>query len=29
MIPELFIEQWKGHAPWSGSHQVEQDLILS
>ena len=28
MIPELFIEQWKSHAPWSGSHQVEQDLVL-
>lgn len=28
MIPELFIEQWKSHAPWSGAHQVEQDLVL-
>jgi predicted nucleotidyltransferase component of viral defense system len=29
MIPELFVEQWKGHVPWVGSHQVEQDLIIS
>jgi len=28
MIPELFIEEWKSSAPWSGAHQVEQDLIL-
>jgi len=28
MIPELFIEEWKSCAPWSGAHQVEQDLIL-
>lgn len=29
MIPELFIEEWKSFAPWLGSHQVEQDLVLS
>lgn len=29
MIPELFINEWKQHAPWVSDHQVEQDLILS
>jgi len=28
LIPELFIEEWKSCTPWSGAHQVEQDLIL-
>ncbi len=29
MIPEIFIEQWKQHAPWRTLAQIEQDLIIS
>jgi predicted nucleotidyltransferase component of viral defense system len=29
MIPKAYIAQWRDHAPWLQSEQVEQDLILS
>lgn len=29
MIPENFIEQWRGRAPWAALAMVEQDLIIS
>ncbi len=29
MIPQDFISEWKQHAPWLQSYQVEQDLIIS
>ncbi len=29
MIPLDFISEWKQHAPWPQSYQVEQDLIVS
>ncbi len=29
MIPRAFITDWRQHAPWSESYQVEQDLALS
>ena len=29
MIPQDFISEWKQHAPWPHSYQVEQDLIIS
>lgn len=29
MIPQPSITEWRSHAPWIESHQVEQDLVLS
>lgn len=29
MIPHDFITEWKKHAPWQETYQVEQDLIIS
>ena len=29
MIPQRFIEQWQGRAPWQNLAMVEQDLIIS
>jgi hypothetical protein len=29
LIPQDFISEWKQHAPWPQSYQVEQDLIIS
>lgn len=28
MIPQAYINDWKAHAPWTNSRQVEQDLII-
>ena len=28
MIPELFVQEWKAHAPWPTDAMVEQDLII-
>lgn len=29
MIPQMFINAWRSHAPWPDDAQIEQDLILS
>lgn len=29
MIPQAYIAEWRKYAPWSESHQVEQDLVLT
>ncbi|CAN5361693.1 nucleotidyl transferase AbiEii/AbiGii toxin family protein [soil metagenome] len=29
MIPEIYIEQWRQHAPWQTLAMVEQDLVIS
>ena len=28
MIPQAYIQAWRGHAPWPNPAQVEQDLII-
>ena len=28
MIPENYIREWKGHAPWKTDAMVEQDLVI-
>ncbi|MDD3847569.1 MAG: hypothetical protein PHC90_14570 [Syntrophorhabdaceae bacterium] len=29
MIPKVYVQEWKGRAPWNAEAQVEQDLIIS
>ena len=29
MIPQRYIEEWKGQAPWPNDAQVEQDLVIA
>lgn len=29
MIPKDFITEWQDYAPWAGTSQVEQDLVIS
>lgn len=29
MIPEIYVEQWRLHAPWRNLAMIEQDLIVS
>jgi len=29
MIPQQFIIEWSGIAPWKANEQIEQDLIIS
>lgn len=29
MIPQIYIQQWRGTAPWLHDEQIEQDLIIS
>lgn len=29
MIPKAYIDEWREHAPWRATYQVEHDLILS
>jgi predicted nucleotidyltransferase component of viral defense system len=29
MIPKPYIAEWKDHAPWESSNDVEQDLVIS
>ena len=29
MIPQRYIEQWRGVAPWTLDAQVEQDLVIA
>jgi len=28
MIPSSYLQEWRGHAPWPDSRQIEQDLII-
>ena len=29
MIPQIYVEQWRLHAPWQTLAMIEQDLMLS
>jgi hypothetical protein len=29
MIPQSFIDAWRGSAPWSSDLEIEQDLVVS
>jgi len=29
MIPVSYLQEWRAHAPWPDSRQIEQDLIIS
>lgn len=29
MIPEIYVEQWRPHAPWQNLAMIEQDLVVS